>query len=242
MKKILLLTIPVFVLTLTSCSSWVNGSKPLSDKALSDNQINAKIIDGQSTIESVDSIFGKRDTGRALTHKTFPEGKKSIAVYHGNFNSFGATYAHRKLYVAYGDDNKIINHDVVINDFRKENAFEKDPVNSKNLAFSDINKGDGKEKVVSLLGEPKDITFSDEGSLLWVYANTDISRDASSYIPLYSLAKGTESGISERLYIEFDRSGKVNNLLSASVNITQGRGISNADNYEEKFNRIIKKY
>nr|WP_240634922.1 hypothetical protein [Brenneria salicis]NMN93057.1 hypothetical protein [Brenneria salicis ATCC 15712 = DSM 30166]RBP65128.1 hypothetical protein DES54_1054 [Brenneria salicis ATCC 15712 = DSM 30166] len=159
MKKFLLLTIPVFALALTSCSSWVNGSKPLSDKALSDNQINAKIIDGKSTIESVDSIFGKRDTGRALTNKTFPEGKKSIAVYHGNLNSFGGTYAHRKLYVAYGDDNKTINHDVVINDFRKENAFEKDPVNSKNLAFSDINKGDGKEKMVSVLGEPKDITF-----------------------------------------------------------------------------------
>ncbi|WP_240634921.1 hypothetical protein [Brenneria salicis] len=78
--------------------------------------------------------------------------------------------------------------------------------------------------------------------MLWVYAKTDISRDASSYIPLYDLAKSTESGASERLYVEFDRSGKVNNLLSASINITQGRGISNAENYEEKFTRIIKKY
>ncbi len=242
MKKAGILTASLLVLTLTSCASWVTGSKPLADKSASDSQINAKIVDGKSTMAEVDSLFGERTTGRAVTTKTFPDGKYPIAVYTGHLNGFGGTYGHRKLYVVYDSDNKVINHDIATNEFTKQNRFEKDYLNARNVAFSDIDRGDNKEKVISLLGTVRDITFSDNGDLIWMYAKTEISRDASSYVPIYNAVKGTESGTSERLYIEFDRSGKVSNVMSASVTVTQGLGFSNVDSYVEKFDKLTKKY
>ncbi|EPN9539481.1 hypothetical protein ACT474_001084 [Cronobacter malonaticus] len=95
--------------------------------------------------------------------------------------------------MAYDNSDKIVNHTVITNNFREENNYEKDPVNAKNSAFANLNKGDNQSNVVSLLGQPRDATFTDNGDLLWIYSKTEISRDASSYYP--ALQYGERNGI-----------------------------------------------
>jgi len=152
------------------------------------------------------------------------------------------TYAHRVFSVVYGVDNIVINHGVIVKDLRNKNKYNLDYVTAGNMAFSKLEKDSDKEKVISLLGNPDGITFTDEGSLLLIYSKTDITRDASSYIPVFNMISGTESGVSERLYIEMSKDDKVKNVISATVKISQGRGIGNADSYVEKYENIKSKY
>ncbi|MFT0928930.1 hypothetical protein [Enterobacter cloacae] len=78
--------------------------------------------------------------------------------------------------------------------------------------------------------------------LVRTFPKTDVSRDASSYIPVVNMISGTESGVSERLYIEMSKDEKVKNVISATVQIIQGRGIGNADSYNEKYENIKSKF
>jgi hypothetical protein len=240
MKIYILLSASLCALSLTSCTASIYGNKILADKQLSDSSINLKIIDNKSTMQMVDNIFGKRDTGRSIKIQSFPDGKLSIATYHGNLNGLGGTYAHRVLYVAYDANDKVINHDIITNNFSDKNNYEKDYLKYKNIAYYELARNDKKEKAISILGEPKKITFSDEGNLMLVYEKNVNSRDASSYIPIYNYANSTESGISERLYLEFGRNDELVNIYSASVQIIQGRGIVNAESYDEKFMSLSK--
>ena len=109
------------------------------------------------------------------------------------------------------------------------------------VAFNSLSKGDSDSKVLNLLGSPRLLSFSDSGNVLWIYSNTQISRDASSYIPIYNMLNGTESGTSERVYIEL-KEGKVENVYLISMNIAQGRGSVNAWDYKEDITSINKKY
>lgn len=61
-------------------------------------------------------------------------------------------------------------------------------------------------------------------------------------IPVVNMISGTESGVSERLYIEMGKDEKVKNVISATVQIVQGRGIGNADSYIEKYENIQSKF
>ncbi|MCO7255821.1 hypothetical protein KSI86_16820 [Dickeya oryzae] len=229
-------------LMLAGCSSWVSGNKMLADKTLTDQQIKAKVIDNKTTISQVNELFGdKKEEGRGSISKSFPNGVYNITTYRGHLNDLGGTYAHRKLVVAYNKDGLVINHDIFVDNFREKNKFEKDPLNIRIDAFNILNKGDSESSVLNLLGQPRLKTFADDGNVLWVYSKTAISRDASSYIPLYNYAKGTESGVSDRLYVELS-GGKVENVYLSSVSITQGRGAVNAEEYNEKMLNLKKKY
>lgn len=230
------------VLILSGCSNWVNGNKILADKSITEQQINSKIENNKTSISEVDMLFGdKKQEGRSVVKKTFPNGTYNIASYEGHLNDLGGTYAHRVLFVAYDKNGLVINHDIAINNFREKNKFEKKPDELRLTAFNEINKNDSKSKVLNLLGEPRTLSFSDSGNVLWVYSNTEISRDASSYIPIFNMIKGTESGMSERVYIEL-KDSKVENVYLASFKITQGRGAGNAADYKEDMISIKKKY
>jgi len=242
MSKKTILCVSVVAMLLSSCSAFNGGSQILSDKSINDAQINSKIIDGQTTISSLSGIIGKKDESRSVLKKSFPDGKLSVASYTGFLNGMTGTYAHRVLSVVYGADNIVINHGVIVKDLRNTNKYNLDYVNARNLAFSDLEKGSDKTKVISLLGNPDGMTFTDQGSLLLIYSKTDITRDASSYIPVFNMISGTESGVSERLYIEMSKDNKVNNITSVTVNISQGRGIGNAHSYNEKYENIKSKY
>ncbi|EPE7488754.1 hypothetical protein ACSMAF_000771 [Cronobacter universalis] len=239
-KAVVAATLVTF--SLTSCSAWIHGNKALANDSESDQQVSTRVVDGKMTLRDVNQTFGEPVKKRDLRTKSFPDGKYALAQYIGHLNGLTGTYAHRYLIVAYDNSDKIVNHTVITNNFREENNYEKDPVNAKNSAFANLNKGDNQSNVVSLLGQPRDATFTDNGDLLWIYSKTQISRDASSYIPLYNMAKGTESGESNRLYVEFDRTNRVANLYSVSVSIVQGRSLGNADEYQEKIDRLVKKY
>lgn len=123
------------------------------------------------------------------------------------------TYAHRVLSVVYGPDNIVINHDIFVKDLHNPNKYNLDYVSARNLAFTELEKGSDKTKVINLLGNPDGMTFTDEGNLLLIYSKTDVSRDASSYIPVVNMISGTESGVSERLYIEMSKDEKVKMLF-----------------------------
>ncbi|WP_024558094.1 hypothetical protein ACP26F_09110 [Franconibacter pulveris 1160] len=242
MKIKAVLTATLFSLSLTSCSAWIHGNKTLADDSQSDRQLSAKIVDGKTTRQEVEQTFGLKAEARNTRNKSFPDGKYALAQYIGHLNDLAGTYAHRSLYVAYDSNNIVVNHAITTNNFREKNVFEKDPVNVKNSAFASLNKGDSQSKVVSLLGQPREATFTDNGSLLWIYSSTEISRDASSYIPLYNMVKGTESGQSDRIYVEFDRKNQLTNLYSVTVSIVQGTSMGNAWDYQEKIVRLVKKY
>lgn len=242
MKFKALMAATLLSLSLTSCSAWIHGNKTLADDSQSDQQLNAKVIDGKTTLQEIEKTFGEKAAYRNTRNKSFPDGKYSLAQYTGHLNDLGGTYAHRSLFIAYDSNNVVVNHAIATNNFREKNIYEKDPINAKNSAFASLNKGDSQSKVVSLLGQPREATFTDNGDLLWIYSSTEVSRDASSYIPLYNMVKGTESGQSNRLYVEFDRQNKIVNLYSASVSIVQGTSMGNARQYEEKIDRLVKKY
>lgn len=242
MKVKAILAAALFSLSLTSCSAWIHGNKTLADDSQSDQQLSAKIVDGKSTLQDVEKTFGEKAANRSTRAKSFPDGKYALAQYTGHLNGLSGTYAHRSLFVAYDSNHVVVNHAITTNNFREKNNFEKDPLNVKNSAFASLNKGDSQNKVVTLLGQPREATFADNGNLLWIYSSTEISRDASSYIPLYNLASGTESGQSNRLYVEFDRQNRLVNLYSLSVSIGQGSSLGNAQDYQEKIDRLVKKY
>jgi hypothetical protein len=232
----------VAILFLTGCSGWVKGNKILADKSLADQQIMANIIDNKTSIIEVEALFGdKKQQSRSTIIKSFPDGVYAISSYQGHLNDFGGTYAHRVLFVAYDKNGVVINHDLTINNFRQKNAFEEQPEKMRLAAFNEINKNDSDEKVLNLLGTPRALTFSDAGNVIWIYNYTEISRDASSYVPVYNMFNGTESGLSERVYVEL-KDKKVENIYLVSMNITQGRGVANADNYKEVITHIKRKY
>ena len=235
-------TLLTFILILSGCSNWIDGNNILADKNITEQQINAKIENHKTSISEVNALFGdKKQEGRNIVKKSFPDGRYNVTSYQGHFNDLGGTYAHRVLFVAYDKDGVIINHDIAINNFREKNKFEKKPDELRLTAFNELNKGDSKSKVVNILGEPRTISFSDYGNILWVYSNTEISRDMSSYIPVFNMMKGTESGISERVYIEL-KENRIENIYIVSYKITQGRGIINAGDYQEDIISIRKKY
>lgn len=239
--KLILLPIAL-ILILSGCSNWVSGNKYLADKNMTDQQINSKIINDKTTIKEVDSLFGdKKQDGRSVVKKSFPNGTYDISSYQGHLNGFGGTYAHRILFVAYDKNGVVINHDIAINSFREINIFEKKPSEMRLAAFNELNKNDDKSKVLTLLGTPRTMSFSDSGNILWVYNHTEISRDASSYIPVFNMVKGTESGTSDRVYIEL-KNDKVENIYLISLNVTRGRGAANADYYKEDITSIKNKY
>ena len=242
MKINALISAALLTLTLTSCSAWIHGNKPLADTDTSDQQLNAKLVDGTSTLADAEKLFGEKVTGRSVITKSFPDGKYAQAQFTGHLNGLTGTYAHRSMYVAYDANGVIVNHAITTNNFRETNKFESDTINAKNNAFASLNQGDPQSKVISVLGQPRFAGFADNGNLLWIYSNTAISRDASSYIPFYTLAAGTESGQSERLYIEFNRQNTLENLYAVDFTISQGRGIANAGDYEEKVDRVVKKF
>lgn len=240
MKKALFPLTLIFILS--GCSNWVDGNKILADKKITEQQINSKIENNKTSINEVDVLFGdKKQEGRSVVKKTFPNGTYNIASYQGHLNDLGGTYAHRVLFVAYDKNGVVINHDVATNNFREKNKFEQRPDELRLTAFNELNKNDSKSKVLNLLGEPRTLSFSDYGNVLWVYSNTEISRDASSYIPIFNMIKGSESGISERVYIEL-KDGKIENIYLVSFKIGQGRGIANAADYKEDIISIKKKY
>lgn len=242
MNKIKGIVIISLLLLLSGCSSWVNGNKILSDNNITDQQIKDKVIDGKTTLAEVDKLFGdKKEEQRDRTSKSFPHGTYLENSYRGHVNKWYGTYAHRKLVVAYDTHGVIINHDVYTNNFQEKNKFEEDPVNMRLNGFNSINRNDNDSKVLMMLGAPRLKTFSDNGNVLWVYANTEISRDASSYIPLYNYIGGTESGGSDRLYVEF-KNNKVTNVYMVSVEISQGRGSANITDYSEKITSFTQKY
>ena len=236
------LTVAVVSMLLTACSAFNGGSELLSDKKNSDSFINSKVIDGETKVSSLSSIIGKKDESRSALKKTFPDGKLSVASYTGFLNGMTGTYAHRVLSVVYGPDNVVINHGIFVKDLHNANKYNLDYISARNLAFTELDKGSDKTKVMNLLGNPDGMTFTDEGDLLLIYSKTDISRDVSSYIPVVNMISGTESGVSERLYIEMSKNGKVKNIISATVQIVQGRGIGNADSYIEKYENIQTKF
>lgn len=242
MKKIILLTLLFTSIGLSGCSNWVSGNKILADKDLTDQQIKTKIVDNKTTIKEVNELFGdKKQDGRSVIKKSFKSGVLDITSYQGHLNGLGGTYAHRILFVAFNKNGVVINHDIAINDFRNKNKFEEDPEKMRLAAFNTLNKGDDESKVLTLLGYPRSLSFSDSGNVLWVYSNTKISRDASSYIPIYNMINGTESGTSERVYVEL-KDKKVENIYLISMNITQGRGGVNAWDYNEDITSINQKY
>ncbi|HFS3801886.1 TPA: hypothetical protein ACHYZK_005458, partial [Escherichia coli] len=215
--------------------------KILADKNITEQQINSQIENNKTSINEVNMLFGdKKQEGRSVIKKTFPNGTYNIVSYQGHLNDLGGTYAHRVLFVVYDKDGVVINHDIAINNFREKNKFEQRPDELRLTAFNELNKNDSKSKVLNLLGEPRTLSFSDSGNVLWVYSNTEISRDASSYIPVFNMIKGTESGMSERVYIEL-KDNKVENIYLASFKIVQGRGATNAADYKEDVIDIRKK-
>lgn len=230
------------VLLLSGCSNWVYGNKILADKSLTDQKINERIVNNKTTIAEVNELFGdKKQETRSVIKKSFPDGVYDISSYQGHLNDLGGTYAHRVLFVAYDKNGVIVNHDIATNNFREKNKFEEHPEEMTSVAFNTINKNDDGLKVLNILGAPRIKTFADSGNVLWVYNHTEISRDASSYIPVYNMIKGTESGVSERVYVELSNN-KVVNVYSVSMNISQGRGSANAWDYQEKIISIKKKY
>ena len=242
MKKLVVLTILLTSIGLSGCSNWISGNKILADKEVTDQQIKSKIIDNKTSITEVNELFGdKKQESRSVIKKSFPNGVFDIASYQGHLNGFGGTYAHRILFIAFNKNGVVINHDIAINDFRNKNKFEEDPEKKRLVAFNTLSKGDSDSKVLNLLGSPRLLSFSDSGNVLWIYSNTQISRDASSYIPIYNMLNGTESGTSERVYIEL-KEGKVENVYLISMNIAQGRGSVNAWDYKEDITSINKKY
>lgn len=242
MSKKLILSVAAASMLLTSCSVFNGGSQLWSEKKNSDSLINSKVIDGKTNVSSLSSIIGKKDESRSALKKTFPDGKLSVASYTGFLNGMTGTYAHRVLSVVYGSDNIVINHGIFVKDLHNTNKYNLDYISARNLAFAELEKSSDKTKVINLLGNPDGITFTDEGNLLLIYSKTDISRDVSSYIPVVNMISGTESGVSERLYIEMSKDEKVNNVISATVQVIQGRGIGNADSYIEKYENIKNKF
>lgn len=232
----------VLVMLLTGCSNWTQGNKILADTELTDQQINAKITDNKTTIAEVNELFGdKKQESRSVIKKSFPDGVYNITSYQGHLNGLGGTYAHRVLFVAYDKNGVVVNHDIAINSFRDKNKFEQEPEKLRLAAFNSLNKGDDESVVLNLLGAPRTKFFSDAGNTLWSYSHTEISRDASSYIPLYNMASGTESGTSERIYVEM-KNHKIENIYMISIAVSQGRGAVNAGDYKEEITALKKKY
>ncbi|KFB99283.1 putative lipoprotein [Trabulsiella guamensis ATCC 49490] len=246
MRKIILSLI--FTLALSGCSkpnvnwNWAKGNEMLADKSLTDQQINSKIENNKTSINEVNALFGdNKQNTRSVVKKTFPNGTYSISSYKGHLNDWAGTYAHRVLFVAYDKNGMIINHDIATNNFREKNKFEKRPEELRLTAFNELNKNDSKSKALGLLGEPRTISFSDAGNILLVYSNTEITRDATSFIPIFNMIKGTESGGAERVYVEL-KDNKIENIYLVSVKITQGLGLANSSDYKEDVISIKKKY
>jgi len=60
MSKKTIVRVSVVAMLLISCSAFNGGSQILSDKQVSDVQINSKVIDGKTTVSSLASIIGKK--------------------------------------------------------------------------------------------------------------------------------------------------------------------------------------
>lgn len=60
------------------------------------------------------------------------------------------------------------------------------------------------QEVKSMLGSPMNTSFTDSGLEVWTYEISQMSADATSYIPVVSLFAGSSSGTKKELTILFD--------------------------------------
>ncbi|MDQ6965112.1 MAG: outer membrane protein assembly factor BamE, partial [Mariprofundales bacterium] len=81
-----------------------------------------------------------------------------------------------------------------------------------------------KTEVQAIFGAPMTTSFTSSGNVIWTYTLSQMSADATSYIPVVSMFAGSSSGTKKTLTILFDKNDVVvkHQMTEAPVKVRTG--------------------
>jgi hypothetical protein len=93
---------------------------------------------------------------------------------------------------------------------------------------SKIKKGvTNKTEIVSFFGAPSSKSVTEDHSELWHYELSELTVDASTFIPFVGFFSSSSSGVKKQLMVSFDQNDLVNNFEMIESDVKMKTGILN---------------
>jgi outer membrane protein assembly factor BamE (lipoprotein component of BamABCDE complex) len=103
-------------------------------------------------------------------------------------------------------------------------------LSSENQASLDskIKKGvTNKNEIISFFGAPSTKSKGDDQSELWHYELSELTVDASTFIPFVGFFSSSSSGVKKQLIVSFDQHDLMNNFEMIESDVKMKTGILN---------------
>ncbi len=84
-----------------------------------------------------------------------------------------------------------------------------------------------KAEVKNMFGSPLNTTYTDSGQEIWKYELSNISADATCFIPVVSIFAASSSGKKKELVVFFDDSDLVKKFNMSESNVKVRNGLMN---------------